>query len=218
MRISPKYFKFFLFIISIQAQSQQNGLIILTDSSSIPVKILKNSPSSSPSLIYYFDMVKIASSDSSKVYFPHEIKGYTIGKKIYKSIKIKSGNTIRYVFGQQLVIGQATLYYYNGNVFDIKEVYIFNKRDDAQYYISLETRLKGENQGYNATSTPMPADLNLSAQMNELIRNLSNANAFKSQFLRYFADCKEVTNKLKQDWYTSTDITSLFQDYNSCKK
>ena len=47
-----------------------------------------------------------------------------------------------------------------------------------------------------------------------MINNVSNAGAFKAQFIRYFSDCKEVTNKLKQEWYTPSAITSLFQDYN----
>ncbi|MBC7390053.1 MAG: hypothetical protein H7329_12630 [Opitutaceae bacterium] len=218
MRINPKYFKYFLLVISIQAQSQQNGYIVLFDSNVVPVRILKSADKSSSSLVYNFDLVKINMSDSTKTYLPRDIRGYSTGKKIYTTLKIKTGSSIKYIFAQQLETGFASLFYYNGNIFGTREVYIFNKEDDVQYYISLETKLKGETQSNNSTISPMPPDLTLTAQINELVRNLSDANAFKSQFIRYFFDCKEVTNKLKQDWYTSTSITSLFQDYNSCTK
>ena len=212
------FFQLLLLTISIHAQSQQNGFLILMDSSLVPVKVFKNSEKTISPMIYNFDLVKISMNDSVKSYFPQEIKGYVIGKKIYKSLKIKSGSTSKFIFGQQLEAGYTSLYYYNGNIFNTKEVYIFNKKDDVPYYVSLETKLKGENQSYGSASNPMAPDLILNSQINELIRNLSNENAFKSQFIRYFADCKEVTNKLKQDWYPPSSITNLFQDYNNCSR
>ncbi len=182
----------------------------------IPVKVLKNSDKLPSEHVYIFDLINISTGDSVKSYFPQEIKGFVIGKKVYKTIKIKVGGTTKHIFGQQLETGKASLYYYNGKIFGASEVYIFNKKDEAPYYISLEARLKGESQDNN--STGMAPDLVLQKQMNQLLHNLSDQNAFKSQFIRYFFDCEEVANKLKQDWYPPSSISSLFQDYNSCNK
>ena len=99
------FFQLLLLTISIHAQSQQNGFLILMDSSLVSVKVFKNSKKTISPMIYNFDLVKISMNDSVKRYFPQEIKGYVIGKKIYKSLRIKSGSTLKFIFGQQLEAG-----------------------------------------------------------------------------------------------------------------
>ena len=196
-------------------QALQDASVILKSNEVVHVKVYKNHKPINLLLINKIDFIRVVHNDSIRYFYPKDILGFRIGKNSYKSLLIKNGNEAINIFCEVLEEGKASVYYYGGNILGQKEIYIYNRRDEPQYYISLEEKLNAGGQSSDASAPPMPTDMNMVSQLNKVIQNVADAHLFKAQFIRYFSDCPEVMNKLKLDWYIPSSISSLFEDYNS---
>lgn len=198
---------------SSNAQSVQKGSLWLRDSTTLQVTISKKPQEASAKGVYLFDYLQtIQAKENVKTYRPEDIQGFTFGKKTFKTLSVQLDDRRLHLFAQQLDTGFAELYYYDGTAFGQQEVYIFRKRLQPFYYISLASRVKSQSD--DASGHSMQPDLQLAKQMNQLIHNLSDDKAFQDNFLKYFSDCKPIVIKLKQAWYTPSSISTLFKDYN----
>ena len=46
--------------------------------------------------------------------------------------------------------------------------------------------------------------------------NNAVGDQFKRAIMKFVGDCPIVINKIKQEWYTITDIEQIVSDYNDC--
>ncbi len=198
-------------VTSSSAQKFLKGELILPDSTLLTTELQKGCGAKSD----VFDCLLAKDANGTeRVFYPQDLKGFRFGKTTYVSLKINAGKTVTYLFAKQLQKGAAMLYLYKGKLFDGKEVYLFCKKEEAFYYVCFESTSLSKSQQNEAGGASAPPDILLRTQMDKLLQNLSDERMFKNQFLRYFSDCEEIVNKLKQDWYANGSITSLFEDYN----
>jgi len=193
----------------------QKGHLIAKDSSLVPIDVLKKHTLANSTGTHKADYLAILENGKEKIVHPKEVVGFTLGKKIYKSLEIKMDKGSTFLFAEQLQMGTATLFYYGGYAFGEPEIYIFRKGGEGYHYISLEPKVISQNQGNAQANNPSTFDLTMQREINILLDNWSDERMFKAQFLRYFSDCKQVVNKLKQDWYTPTMISDMFREYNT---
>jgi hypothetical protein len=193
------------------AQSFKKGELLFTDSTHVSAEIASASPSHGGP----FDGILVRIHDSIQFLGPNQLLGFHFGKKSFRRLELKLDKKTSYIFAEELQKGPAHLYYYEGKALDQKDFYIFWKKGESAHYMSITPLLKSQTPDGNITTAPM--DLSMAQQMNKLIQNCSDEKTFQQQFIRYFSDCPGIVNKLKQEWYTPSSISIVFQDYNrSC--
>jgi len=212
-------FSFFI-VLEAGAQTSLIGNIISNENTVTEVSILKKTKIKSDSSLF-FDFISITDEKGTiKRIYPKDIKGFNFKNRTFITKKIQFTKGSDNIFCEQIVIGNASLYYYKGIHSDNEEIYIFNRKSDSNFYYiktSAETKV---NSGYSESSQAgLPQDLSLQRQVNDLIFGITNDKSFEYYFTRYFGDCELIRSKLKQQWYIGYNAKALFTDFNKeCKE
>ena len=126
------------------SQSLQDGKLIWKDSTIASVKIFRNYKPENGSRVNKFDFIKVFTNDTVKELQPENCRGFVIGKKVYKTLEIRMPQSTAYLFCEVLEEGHASLYYYGGNAFGQKEIYIFKKPENHSILSVLKKNLRPE--------------------------------------------------------------------------
>lgn len=162
---------------------------------------------------YKFVEIVNSKGNYTKLY-PDSIKGYSLNNVYYKSFTINFKNKRVSFFAQEIISGDAFLYFYDGEKMDNEPIYIFRKKDDFNY-IFVEQRIK--------KSVAFQMGRELPGANGQGARGLSpicfnDEERYLDYFHHYLSDCQIVNNKFESQWYSYTNIDQMFKDYNQCEK
>lgn len=165
--------------------------------------------------INQFRKIKIIDSVGKlKILFPNQISGYWLNGLFYRSFKTNyEGKNILF-FAEQLTMGKATLYLYNGEQLNNKSVYIFKKQSENNYHFVLEG-ISGKDP-LPTTEIFEPASNGSTFDRGYLFGN--SEQPYLEYFKSYFSDCTNVIVKFKSNWYSYNNVKTMFMDYNECEK
>lgn len=146
--------------------------------------------------------------------YPNQIQGYWLEGKFYKSFSTFYNNNQLDFFALELLSGSASLYLYDGDLFSNKSIYLFKKESEKDYSI-IQERISITTE-HGRPSTGIPEANGRSSGTGPII--FFNETPYLQFFQNYFSDCNEVLLRFKANWYSYTNVTNMFQDYNNCKK
>jgi hypothetical protein len=186
---------------SLFCQQVVPGQIIVSKSDTIFCKIVKLEKSKADASLNYKEVSVLDSANGILTYFPGEIEGYIKEGIVYKSLAIDDNK----IFIRQVVGGTASLYFHSGSK---SSEYIF-KRKNEEYYNVLNVpdqtiRKMHGNYGNVTGSQGRLSDIYI----------IEKDKAFMNYFVEYFKDCLVLVNKIKSEFYTSSDMKDIFSDYN----
>lgn len=176
-----------------------------------PCSILLNTGEMWIKVNQYRKIEIIDSLGKRKILFPSHIHGYWLNGTFYRSFKIiHKGKKVDF-FAEELVIGKALLYLYNGEQLDHESIYIFKKQSETDFIFVHEFISKKSHYGQTEHLKPQVGSF-----VNSGI-SFYDEKPYLEYLQYYLSDCKEVLLKFKYNWYTYNDIVGMFRDYNNCK-
>jgi hypothetical protein len=203
MRFSTAFVLFSLFSVSASAQKLVSGYIVTNNDDTLSCKFLKSTEGKND---YHFVEVLLDSGIMKRLY-PSQLKAVLKSGNIYKSIHVKSSDSIRHFLLRQITVGKTELYYYDGGVIDEGATYYFKKRGDLLFRtFSTQRKVK---------SFDLQNDARGRTFSNVLY--FGNDELFNEFFFIYLKDCPLVSRKIKIGFYTRDDAEAMFKEYNECK-
>jgi hypothetical protein len=199
-----------LFVNILNAQDFERGKIITLTKDSIECKIVNPKKRSEKAKLGYTELQIIDSTNNLKTFYPKEIYGFIKGTATYKSLVSKDVN----IFMHLVVEGQLALYYSGYGMGD-EAKYIFKRRSEKEFNVinasGSVTKIAGFNSGVNSELSYHP--------YNSTIPIIEKQKAFIEYFTQYFKDCPFLARKIKNEFYSRSDIVEIFNDYNkNCGK
>lgn len=202
-----------LFSTQVDAQEYVPGKIFTVSNDTIACKIFKFRKKIEE---YQKSFQSIQVQDDSgrvKVLYPADILGYVKEDKIYKTLQVNATNQPSLkLFLLQLAKGRGELFLHSGTGLDGISKYFFRKSHSKEYYV------------LNIPDSPKVKDLNenrldITAYFPGIMKFqiIQYEDSFRQYFIKYFADCPIIVNKLKAQIYTTASLPEMFAEYNNQK-
>lgn len=158
-----------------------------------------------------FLVIKIA--DSLYVLTPYQVKEFMISGKRYIRHSSNTNNFKNLFFMKEMDKGRINLYGKSGIPSDPGFIfYISNDNNRTFYMINPYTRTVAINEEKSYRDTKLKG-----YQENIMYYNTNNTSGqFIDAIMKFVGDCTIIRNKIKQEWYTITDIEKIIKDYNKC--
>ena len=199
--------------LRLSAQTIVDGVMILRQGGQVPCKMIRASKRKEEEVQVY-SQVQVIDSAGTRTYLPAELLGYVKDGVAYKAFN-DNGQAL---FARCLVEGRSTLFYHPGG-YGAGET-----RHGKRYFFKKE----GES-GFMSINAMAPSPKWIGVPENPPPGGNPNSNrlptmpikAKDTRFIDFFSDylkdCQGVVRKIKMEFYTISDMKSIFEDFNACK-